>query len=650
MTTEELNALIAQAKGGSVEAAIQLNAIAWEYQYGNNGRTIDLQMAYQLYTIAAECGNIDARATRAYCLYHGIGVEKDPQQSFQLFEQLANEGAQMGLSNLGWFYLGNSIEKDLQKAIYWFTRAAEEYGNIFSMKNLTHIYGEEEGFINYEQAAKWFLELIKRDCDPNSGVYENTGYNKDLYEKIKDNVQYSITEEDVSNLEKAKALLREKTLILFRQGFINGIQIIRDNLLNELKDIPFTPGDDFDSTVEAQKKYLVNVINNGKELVKQGVSNVGKNIQSAIIKGFSYIGTYIQANLPTPLREIPFTPGVDDMQSAVQAVQDYIQRVNSKTKDIVKDNSSMLGYALFFTTSNAKSYINQAEEAIQRNIAYKEEQRRKAEECARREREERERREREEKERQEREKRAEEERAARERREREERERRDREEKERQERERREREKKEKRDQAFIVKVQKDYDDYDEDIEEIPCTWEEEEMEVIVDENIVVYEFNAFDKVYKRTLIIPESVSHIGNNVFVLCECFHAVHLPNSLISIGKSAFRASCLCGDVIIPSGVKSIGEKAFCESEITSITIPDSVTYVGKDAFADLKYLKTIEFPNGVVKIVRQGSGFGSYIRKILVPKAVKQRFLNIFGDYCVYDLNKGRIKWSSLIEEK
>ena len=198
--------------------------------------------------------------------------------------------------------------------------------------------------------------------------------------------------------------------------------------------------------------------------------------------------------------------------------------------------------------------------------------------------------------------------------------------------------------------MQKDYDDYDEDIEEIPCTWEEEEMEVIVDENIVVYEFNAFNKVYKRTLIIPESVSHIGNNVFVLCECFHAVHLPNSLISIGKSAFMASCLCGDVIIPSGVKSIGEKAFCDSEITSITIPDSVTYVGKDAFADLKYLKTIEFPNGVVEIVRQGSGFGSYIRKILVPKAVKQRFLNLFGDYCVYDLNKGRIKWSSMIEEK
>lgn len=75
--------------------------------------------------------------------------------------------------------------------------AQAEGGDVSAMNQLTHIYGEEEGFINHEQAAKWFLELIKRDCDPNSGVYENTGYNKGLYEKIKNAVLNSATEGDM---------------------------------------------------------------------------------------------------------------------------------------------------------------------------------------------------------------------------------------------------------------------------------------------------------------------------------------------------------------------------------------------------------------------------------------------------------------------
>ena len=75
--------------------------------------------------------------------------------------------------------------------------AQAEGGGVGAMNQLTHIYGEEEGFINHEQAARWFLELIKRDCEPNSGVYENTGYNKDLYEKIKNAILNSATEDDM---------------------------------------------------------------------------------------------------------------------------------------------------------------------------------------------------------------------------------------------------------------------------------------------------------------------------------------------------------------------------------------------------------------------------------------------------------------------
>ena len=75
--------------------------------------------------------------------------------------------------------------------------AKAEGGDVAAMNTLTHIYGEVEGFINYEEAARWFLALILKDCDPNSGVYEKTGYNKVLYEKTKNAILNSATEGDL---------------------------------------------------------------------------------------------------------------------------------------------------------------------------------------------------------------------------------------------------------------------------------------------------------------------------------------------------------------------------------------------------------------------------------------------------------------------
>ncbi len=66
---------------------------------------------------------------------------------------------------------------------------------------------------------------------------------------------------------------------------------------------------------------------------------------------------------------------------------------------------------------------------------------------------------------------------------------------------------------------------------------------------------------------------------------------------------------GDVIIPAEVENyyaryvvqeIHMGAFCYSPITSITIPETIAYVGKGAFAFCYSLRQIEIPNSVTKI--------------------------------------------------
>ena len=73
------------------------------------------------------------------------------------------------------------------------------------------------------------------------------------------------------------------------------------------------------------------------------------------------------------------------------------------------------------------------------------------------------------------------------------------------------------------------------------------------------------------------------------------VVIPDSVTSIGDSAFRGCSSLTSVTIPDSVTNIGDEAFRScSSLTSVTIPESVTSIGEDAFSGCIELTSIGLP--------------------------------------------------------
>ena len=81
------------------------------------------------------------------------------------------------------------------------------------------------------------------------------------------------------------------------------------------------------------------------------------------------------------------------------------------------------------------------------------------------------------------------------------------------------------------------------------------------------------------SVTIPGSVTNIGYSAFYGCESLTEVTIPGSVASIGNSAFYGCSSLTSVMILDGVWSIGNGAFSGcSALTHVTIPGSVTDIG------------------------------------------------------------------------
>ncbi len=88
---------------------------------------------------------------------------------------------------------------------------------------------------------------------------------------------------------------------------------------------------------------------------------------------------------------------------------------------------------------------------------------------------------------------------------------------------------------------------------------------------------------YHGVITIPETVRHFGTSY--------------SVVKIGDCAFEGTEVTG-ISIPNSITTIGESAFAWSSLTSVSIPKSVTTIGTAAFSGCDHLTEINIQNATI----------------------------------------------------
>lgn len=102
-------------------------------------------------------------------------------------------------------------------------------------------------------------------------------------------------------------------------------------------------------------------------------------------------------------------------------------------------------------------------------------------------------------------------------------------------------------------------------------------------------------------VVIPNSVRSIGTSAFADCHLLESIVIPDAVITISSAAFSNCELLESIDIPDAVTSIGSSAFSGcSSLTHVTLGNSVTSIGGSAFANCYNIERIDIPEAVTSI--------------------------------------------------
>lgn len=111
------------------------------------------------------------------------------------------------------------------------------------------------------------------------------------------------------------------------------------------------------------------------------------------------------------------------------------------------------------------------------------------------------------------------------------------------------------------------------------------------------------------SIVLPDSITSIGQFAFSGCTSLSSIIIPDSVISIGNGAFSGCTSLTSIMLPDGITSLGLDhvpiyecgvfSDCKS-LTSIILSNSITSIGYWTFSGCTNLTSITIPDSVTSI--------------------------------------------------
>lgn len=96
------------------------------------------------------------------------------------------------------------------------------------------------------------------------------------------------------------------------------------------------------------------------------------------------------------------------------------------------------------------------------------------------------------------------------------------------------------------------------------------------------------------------NIENIQSYAFSECTSLSSVKFPSSLRQIYGNAFSQNSALQAVTFNDGLDGIGGSAFSNTGLTTVTLPNSLTYLGSSAFSSCKDLASISIGTGITEI--------------------------------------------------
>lgn len=156
---------------------------------------------------------------------------------------------------------------------------------------------------------------------------------------------------------------------------------------------------------------------------------------------------------------------------------------------------------------------------------------------------------------------------------------------------------------------------------------------------------SAFEQSGLDSLVVPSSVSSLGNSAFSQCKnlgsvsfaapsnlsslgtaVFYAsgvtsIELPEGMTTVGNQTFENCVSLASVKLPSTMKTVGDSAFAQSGLASLVIPASVSSLGNSAFSQCKNLGSVSFmaPSSL-SALGAGAFYASGVTSVELPEGM------------------------------